>query len=460
MKRNSWLFSFVILSVIAAASGACRPAATEVQPGAEEAEEITPPEGEEIAAPEEEEAAAPMLIEASIDDVEIVDTNFYRDVFGEWRVCGLLTNLADYPVASVEIALEFLDSAGASIHQETSTIGIAGVAPGETIPFSLKASEDISSVGQVTTSIVNVFKMEFEPATVNLSGTRLHIAEEGIVMVTGEIENPSDEAIAVNNIATALFSSEGEFLFTSQCDVCTRYLAPGETGPFRILMYGYPKPVEASADFQIFVSAVNAAPRKTFELGFSEYESTYLDSMDTFHVFGDLQNKSADVLEIHLLNTLYDADGNVIDASTYDVLPGSLAPGESAPYDLTFGGPNTALDIRQGSVSWKLQLDLFRTRTVDGASYTLATTGDTHEFSGNWGTFSGMILNDSGGEIQIVLVVAGLRDKNSGNLVGLGRKLIWEEIPDGGSIEYSLQVTLDPDLDPSTLEHFLIARGR
>jgi len=401
---------------------------------------------------------SPKAVKGKPDDVEIVGTNVYRDFFSNWRVYGLLTNIADYPVDDIEIEIEIMDTSGSSVHKESFVVSMGGLAPGDTTPFSLIVREELTSVDQVTANVESLYKAEFEPAEVEIIGTYKNISEDGIVQVTGEINNPSDNAVILKQIATAIFSPEGDILFARGCDICVRYLAPGEKGPFKVLMFGYPNQIDTSGDFQIYVSAETMTPLETIEVSFSDYEHTFTDNYKLFHAIGEIQNNSEYIFDIHLLNTLYDANGNVIDVSSYNVLPASLSPGESAPYDIIFGGPQMEA-VNKGSVTWKSQLDYFSSRPVDDASFELGTSGDSHEFSGARGTFTGMVLNNTGEELQVVLVVVGLRDK-SGNLVGLGRELLWDGVPDGESIEYSVPIELDPSLNTSALEHFLIARGR
>jgi hypothetical protein len=97
---------------------------------------------------------------------------------------------------------------------------------------------------------------------------------------------------------------------------------------------------------------------------------------------------------------------------------------------------------------------------VDSPSLEISTEGDSFELSGSRSTFSGTIVNDSGQDLQALLILVGFREKDSGRLAAIERQLIWEPLPVGETREYSLQLVLDSQLDPGTLDHFLLVRGR
>jgi hypothetical protein len=415
-------------------------------------------EDQEILVEESSPSTQPDL--GKIDDIEVINTNFYQDQFGTWRVFGLMTNLADYPIIGVELELDFLSPDGSSLYKETISTGLGGIPPGGSIPFRHKISQDLSSTDQISAGVVNVYKTDQELIVVELAESHIFQAENDVLQIAGRIENPSSQPISLYQIAAALFSPEGKILFSNECDVCPRYLGPGESGPFRIIMFGFPPDFKASGDYQVYATAGAGETAPTFDIGFSEIQHTYLDQFETFHILGEIQNNSPEILEIHLLNTLYDGSGSVIDASEFTVMPGSLAPGEKAPYDVTFGGPSTSLGIQPGTVSWKIEVDYSRTRKVDGPSHILTTSGDSQEISENQISFSGQVENNAGEEVQIVLILVEARERSSDKLVGLSRQLYWGSVLDGGSRDYQLLLKLDPDLDPQEMDFKLIVRGR
>ena len=64
--------------------------------------------------------------------------------------------------------------------------------------------------------------------------------------------------------------------------------------------------------------------------------SNYIDSRDIFHVEGEIQNTSPNVLRfVEVVGTFYDASGRDVAMSDTYTYPPDLAPGTKAPFDLT-----------------------------------------------------------------------------------------------------------------------------
>lgn len=259
-------------------------------------------------------------------------------------------------------------------------------------------------------------------------------------------------SLAINSIRAALFSADGEIITTETCQVCTRYLPPGGSGPFQFLIFGHPQ--EAVVDhYEIYSSAEGGTFIDDFDVTFSELDQAYNDPAGNFHLLGDIQNDSDQILDLRLLATFYDQNQFIVGAAAYNLPLSSLVPGESSPYDISSIGPINAVD-------WSIQVDLAGSRVVDSPSYTLSTTGDEDNIAEYLSTFSGQVVNDTGETLQIILVVIGLREKSTGRLVGLSSSLITGEFPPGSTVEYNLNVSPDPGVDPATLEKFILTRGR
>ncbi len=64
--------------------------------------------------------------------------------------------------------------------------------------------------------------------------------------------------------------------------------------------------------------------------------SSYIDLADIFHVVGEIQNTSPNVLGfVQVIGTFYDANNRVVATSNTYTNPPDLAPGTKAPFDVT-----------------------------------------------------------------------------------------------------------------------------
>lgn len=386
------------------------------------------------------------------DEIEFGKTTAYQDVFGYWNIHGLLTNTADYAIGSAEIEVNLLDENDTLVETETFYASTNGIAPGDTQPFSFRLSGTVTSLDHYEFNVLQLKRVEMDPVQLESSGMSITESENGIVSITGEVQNNSDQPAAIYSIKAALFSAAGEIITTESCQVCTRYLDPGDSGPFQFLIFGHPS--EAVVDhYEIYFSVETAAHIEGFETTFSEQIHAYTDPAGNFHILGDIQNNGNQILDLRLLATFYDQNQQIVGASAYDLPMNSLVPGESSPYDISLIGPTSAAD-------WSIQVDLAGSRVVDSPSFILSTTGDEDNITEYLSTFSGQAVNDTGETLNIVLVVIGLREKSTGRLVGLSYSMLTGEFSPGSTIEYNLTISPDPQIDPGSLEKFIITRGR
>jgi hypothetical protein len=81
--------------------------------------------------------------------------------------------------------------------------------------------------------------------------------------------------------------------------------------------------------------------------------SNYIDAADYFHVVGELQNISQDVLRfVQVIGTFYDASGRVVATDNTYTTPSDMAPGTKAPFDLTILSASVPVNqIRNYSLS-------------------------------------------------------------------------------------------------------------
>jgi hypothetical protein len=425
------------------------------------ADDVSVIEGDETLGVEDEPTVSEEL-EVTGDEVEIRSMNAYQDWYGDWIVLGFLHNVADYPVGDIVVEVEFFDSEGVSIHTATLYGAAGGLVPGESIPFSLYPEEPLPKMDHFEANVVGLVRLEKDTLPMEIQGVTMEVHESGLVKIVGEIVNPSEESVVLDRITAAVFNDQGDLLLTEACNVCVHYLDPGGHGPFKVQLFGLPVSVGVPADYTIYVSAVPYVALEPYEIKISEKEYTYMDMLNWFHVLGEVSNNTDDRLVISLLSNLYDSEGNVLGAASYRVLPRVVEPGESGYYDMRFGGPSGSEMSVEQVARWETQVDRKRTGLVspEWELIEIATSGDEVEYSVGVATIEGQVVNDSGDVLQGAMVVAALRDRGSGYLVGLGYQEIYEEILDGGQADYSVSINIDPTINIDGLDYFIHAEGR
>ncbi|MCA9921002.1 MAG: FxLYD domain-containing protein, partial [Anaerolineales bacterium] len=346
-----------------------------------------------------ETAVTPPKPETPAADGELTVTALrgYEDIFGNLHVVGLLTNQSARAVDGVEVEIDVLDAAGNSLYTEIAWMSLYKIGPGETSPFRLAIYDDLSGVDSFTANIVGQSVAEFERATIEVRGVVRTIDDDGNVHITGEMVNNGSEPAAINNVAAATFDGAGEIVTADSSIVKIGYLEPGESGPFRVFMYGPADGTDNIVDHAVYVDAITTSPETAWAITFSEENRVYIDRYDDVHLVGEVTNGSEENLDIRLLAAFYDADGNVLDADTFS-MPLDLAPGDSLPFDIVGGWAplehTTGLPDRVAGYS--IRWDPYWTWTSSEITVDLTTSDDTQELDDGKATFTGQIVNSSG----------------------------------------------------------------
>jgi len=391
----------------------------------------------------------PPVPPASTDEITISSRTAFLDQSGSRVIHGVMTNGSDAAVALVEL---HVSGPAGSWEEQVLTVPF-GLAPSDSFPFRIPLPESAAGVDQAEISVRNLQQAALDPVSLEILDSTLYTAPNGIVTLTAELANPSAGRAEIPAVEAALFDSGGELVTTAACQVCPRAAAPGGKVPVRFFFYGHPAdPVPE--DFEIYFSGVLNTQLEEHEITVSEPVHVYTDQSGWVHVLGEIRNDSAAILDLTLLGTFYDSDGKPVAAAAANPALRSLEPGAGCPFEFRFPEPGEAID------SWLIQVDAGFSRVVDTPSFELSGTGEQVKPAEYQWSFSGSAVNDSGSALEVVLVVAGLRDSGSGALVGLARTLIRGELAPGSSVEYNLAVTPDPAFDPAGLEAFTILRGR
>jgi len=446
MKARNLSTAVLLLSVFFLSVLACSLTNTIMESSEED---IPEPASETDETGETEEVEEADVSYLSSDVIMVSNTTTYLDKSGIWKIHGLITNTANTSVGLIKLEAVLSDGSLSDPVFAAPT----GLAPGETIPFRIGLPLSVTLVDQFEVQVIRVQQASMEPAQLEVVSTSLHEAENGIVTLSGEISNPSGSGADLNTLEAALFDENGDLITSAACQVCPRSIPSGGQVPVQFLFYGHPVEQEIASQ-EVYISSVVNPGLETFDAAVLEPVHSYKDEASWVHVLGQVRNDSEAILDLTLLATLYDSEGQVAAADRTNPSIRSLNPGESSPFEFRF--LDTGIQIED----WQIQVDPRLTRIVETPSFELAAEGEQVTPAEFQWTFTGSVVNETEETLEVVLIVAGVRDPSTGKLAGLAQELRMGEVPSGSSIDYSITVTTDTGIDQAGLEAFTILRGR
>ncbi|HUF37344.1 MAG TPA: FxLYD domain-containing protein [Anaerolineales bacterium] len=391
--------------------------------------------------------------------LEILQVNGYLDSFDSWNIVGLVQNNSDRIVDSIEIEIELFDTSGNSIYVNTTFVDLFNIAPGEITPFSYTVFEDLPDADNFVATVIGNSTTTLERANPEVVGTNMVHDDNGDTHITGELVNNTDQPIQISSLAAATFDATGQVLSANSYSVSIRYLNPGDTGPFRISITGADSGTAAIDSFVVYTDAEFTQTLGPFGLTISNAYD-YVDTFDGLHLVGEVTNDGSLALNVNLVAAIYAADGTVLDASEISLPINVLPPGESLPYDFDFWGPlnNTAGLLAQAD-SYVIQVDAYWTWETTTELFTLSKQNEVNEFDEFGGEFNGQVVNDSGGPVDYITIVIFLRDLATGQVVASGYDFIFDEVPDGGTADYTVFIDVPEGFDVNSAEYFTIVTG-
>jgi hypothetical protein len=283
--------------------------------------------------------------------------------------------------------------------------------------------------------------------------------EYDTIHLVGEIVNNSDQLIEISSLAAALFDSEGKIVTAGGDYVLVHTLDIGESGPFRFSLSAPPDITEDLTDYQFYAEAAPGSQEVEYPVSFSEHYQ-YLDAYGDYHLVGQVTNDSDQALNLSLVAGVYDADGKILDASTAYLPFYALAPGDTASYDVSGWGPIQFIpEIFEAVVDYQVMVDWYWSWNTELNTIDVDADEPSITFSEYDSMVSGKITNNTGAALESITVVVEFYDKSSRQLVATGYTMVYEEIPDGASITYEIYVYTPADLDPSSVDIQIIAKG-
>jgi len=427
-----------------------------------------PPIEEQVEEPEDAQPEVDQDVEqqptegyASIAEGElgVIVVKAYQDEWDSWIVVGLVENNTDRAVDNIEIEVEAFDINGNSLYTEVAYGSLYSVASGEVTPFRLWVWEDFPNAQEFTADIVGFSSTELERAAVDLIGVQMTFGESD-VYVTGELVNNNEFPLEISDVAFATFDMDGSLITAGADDVSVNYLLPGESGPFRASMDLPGSGAEDIDDYKIYTNVEVGAETDIYSITFLE-ENGYYDSDGDLHLVGSLQNDSDEYLNISLIAAFYDTAGNVLDASYVDIPLYSLAPGELSYYDFYSWYPlNESEGLADQAETYVIQVDYGWTWDTDTVYQDIPYTDNGYEYDSFWGlTFTGQVTNDTGAILDGGKVMVVLHNIETGELIAMGYETLFDEIPEGGSLDYEVLVEIADDLNMDSFEYTVVAKG-
>ena len=413
-----------------------------------------PAESPAIDGPESEDAST------EISPLEVVMVHSYTDNYGSYRVVGLVKNYSGQAAEDIEVEIEIFDAGGLSLHSDIARAALYTIAPGEISTFALWVSENLPGAEYATATVVDHSVGEIERASVEIRGSVVTVDDDGDVHVTGELYNSRGDPVHINGLAAATFDADGGLMTAKDYSIASRYLDPGEDGPFRVTMIGPAEKIANITEYQIYVDAEYTAPEDYYDLIFSEPTNNYVDTNNTFHLVGEITNNTEEYLKVDLLAAIYDEEGNVIDVASTSLPIYSLEPGETLPYDFDDWG---MLNYKDGAIddasTFSVQWDPYWTWISEVEYVDLPIQNENSEFDDSYGRFTGEIVNDSGLLLSNAAVIICLYDAETGQIVAMGYESLFDDIPAGESVEYDVYLDIEPGLDIGAVEYVVTAKG-
>lgn len=391
--------------------------------------------------------------------ISIDQVHGYYDIYDTLNVAGLVTNNTSRAVDNVEIEVEIFDANNTSLYKDTVYADLYTLAPGETSPFSLYVFDDVPDADNFVATVVGNSTTDLNRTSVDVTHSLMTIDDDGSVHLTGELVNNTDQPILINSLAGAVFNGTGELVLAESYTVMIRYLDPGATGPFRVTITGPRAGTDDLANYQIYIDAETTDAAGPFNLTVSDAKN-YQDDFDSLHLVGQVKNDGTQNLSVYLVAGLYDDAGNVLDAVSLTLPVDVLKPGEFSPYDFTYWSIVDNTTGMLGAIKeYSVQVDGWWTYETTTEQFDMTTANDTYTFDNYGGTFTGQVVNNTGGPIGYATVLVYLVSKETGEIVATADTFLYEEIADGASLDYTLYLYAEKGLDINSVDYYILAKG-
>ncbi len=395
----------------------------------------------------------------------------YVDTLDSLRVIGMVCNKTSEDVTNIVLQVEVFDKNEKSLYKDENVYTALGnVAAGEDTPFSLSIYETLTDPDTVKATITSSETAKLKRATVDTQGVVTTVDDQGNLHITGELVNNGSEPVEIHGVAAATFDKDGKMFTADYASVLIHYLSPTVDGPFRITMYG-PKDGTDTLDRYTLYFDVETTDKQDFlidaEKDLSDLHA-YLDNYGEFHLVGEITNNGSENVGARLVATIYDKDNNVIDAASMDTPISAIKPGEIIPYEFNFWGP---LDSKKGLYDdkadrYSVQVDPTWTWTTKTELFDLEAQNKKNSWDEYQGTFTGQVVNNTGGDLESAVVIVGIYGKkgqpDADKLVAMGYSYadITEKLANGKTADYTVYVPIPKDFNMDNYEYAIVVKGK
>ncbi len=395
----------------------------------------------------------------------------YMDTLDSLRVIGLVCNKTTEDKTNIVLEVEVFDQNKNSLYKDENVYTALGnVAAGEDTPFSLSVFETLTGPDTVKATITSSETAKLNRATVDTQGVVTTVDDQGNLHITGELVNNGSEPVEIHAVAAATFDKDGKMFTADYASVLIHYLSPTVSGPFRVTMYGPKDGTDTLDQYKLYFD-VETTDQQEFLISAEKDLSdlnAYLDNYGEFHLVGEITNSSSENIGARLVATIYDKDNNVIDAASMDTPISAIKPGEIIPYEFNFWGP---LDSKKGLYDDKadrytVQVDPTWTWTTKTELFDLKTQNDKNNWDEYQGTFSGQVVNDTGGALDSAVVMVGIYGKkgqpDENKLVAMGYSYadITDTLANGKTADFTVSVPIPKDFNIDNYEYDILVKGK
>ncbi len=400
-------------------------------------------------------------------ELQVVNTNVVQRADGSWRLLGEAANGTEATAANVSLQIEWFEASGQSLGSDVAYLLTTNVAPGETAPFLYDIYDTGVPLASFTAVVVDFTSSnDLTRAALDLEHAAFTIDDYGDFHCTGELVNNTNDPVLIESLAATILDNNRALFSADSYWAVTRYLEPGERTPYRISPLGATGAVVSDYFCYVYVDAVAAEPVPANAVAFKDTNDDgdnsndvlyFVDTLGYSHLVGEVVNNGDEAMNVRLVGSLYNAEGNVIDVD-FNSVPAPLNPGETLPFDFTtFSATNYNAALRDETARFTVQVDPYWTYAAIAEYAALETRNGSATEEEGIITETVDVVNTQTFDVDYAYVVASVADA-SGQVVGYSYATT-DPIAAGATVKTQITIYVDPALDSSELKVNLIVKA-
>jgi hypothetical protein len=393
--------------------------------------------------------------------VTVMEMNSFKDESDYWYFYGLVRNDTEQTISDLQIEVKLLDSTETEIYTYTTRSILNYLAPGETSPFSDYTTAAFPDGKTMQASVVGSNSTEaINRATLEYRGITMWTDDYNNVYLSGEVFNANTNPVKINSIGGSLTDDTGKLVTASYAYPVLGYIELNGSSPFTMMFDAPLGQAAALTRYNFYSDALSTDPATTYDISLSDKNNDYQDSNGDTHLVGSVTNNNSEPMNIYLVAGIYDKDGNCVDASSI-YLPVPLNPGMAFPYDLNMWGPmDYAPAAYETASDFKIIVDWASTHEASPPAYTLTTQNDTNAYDGSISKFNGTVINNSGRDLTVAIVIIALYNKASGELIATNYSYVTDPMTNNASGTYEVYVYPPNEFNPANVNIVITALGQ